>query len=1233
MLKKSCLLVTLILVLIVANSQANIPFTQNRNRYGPSSEDGILGAVLTGEFLVDTIPNYRPRTNNQEMPAVAFDGTNYLVVWQHKTSSQYNIIGCRINQAGVPIDASGFTICSASRDQKYPAVAFDGENYLVVWQDYRSNSNWDIYGCRVTTDGEVLDGSGNSGGIVISNAAGDQTKPAIAFGDTNYFVVWDDQRPGIHDIYGGRVTIDGDILDGTGVQISNNNGTTPAIAFDGTNYLVAWSTSSPDIYCARVNQLAGVLDPAGIAISTLSGSQEYPAVAFDGTNYLVVWKDNRNGGIYGFDIYGSRVSTSGNVVDPSGIPISNVTDEQTDVSLAFGDTNYLVVWQDDRDFVTSNRNIYGCRIDKNGNVLDASGIAISTASDTQQFGAVAFGSTNYFVVWQDRRNYATSKWDIYGGRVGTDGSVIDASGILMSSSANEQWYSASAFDGTNYLVVWMDSRNTYTSGNDIYGIRVNSSGNILDTAIAISAASGSQNIPDVCFDGTNYLVVWEDNRNSGSTGTDIYGARVSPAGVVLDTSGIAISTAADDQNDPSVAFDGTNYLVAWEDNRDNVTTYCDIYGCRVSQDGIPLDPTGIAVTTAVENQYNPCIAFDGTNYLVVWDDIRSSVDYDIYGCRVDTGGTPLEPLGITISTATNNQMDPSVVFDGIKYFVVWSDSRNDIDYDIYGCRVSTVGSPLDPAGIAISIPSQDQLLPDMVFDGVNYVVVWCDYRSGAGYDIYGATVNTSLTVLSTALIVRTQFDDDMYPNLANGNGRQLLLTYYNQAGIVDNKAYNAYRAWAKILGSLPGWVQRQSMPTQITPKYVKDGGSMVAIDDHDFGTALYAFRGYKSNEFYKFTGLWTLLESIPFGVKPDAPTTINKKKISKGASLCWNGDSIIYATKGNNTREFWAYDISTNTWTAKAFIPVPKGLKGGTSIAYKNNKVYLLAGGQKKTDLHNFYIYNPIADTINGIPWDTLAKVSLGLYYKAWKDGSCITVIHDTIYALKGGDKFNYLWAFDLLSSAWVQKETIPLIHPLLNKKNKVGDGGAIATDGSVIYAIKGKGKQDFWRYTPFVNADAGIWTPFETVPFGTLGKKGGPKTGAALAYLEGNVFLLKGNKTSELWQYIPGIDSIAKVYPLNITSVTDVKTVNLIKPTIRIAPNPLTKHAVIYYTVPISGRVTLKLFNATGRLIETFIDEHLNAGSYTLSIDNWKLKIPRGVYFLRYSDATNQSEIKLIVQ
>jgi hypothetical protein len=345
----------------------------------------------------------------------------------------------------------------------------------------------------------------------------------------------------------------------------------------------------------------------------------------------------------------------------------------------------------------------------------------------------------------------------------------------------------------------------YRNGSepDIYGTRVDTSGNVLDSlCISISTAINWQYEPSVIHNGTNhYFIVWADTRTGNNA--DIYGARVDAMGNVLDPSGIPISTASNTQYSPAAAFDGTNYFVVWTDLRSG--SYSHIYGARVDTTGTVLDPSGIPISAGDYWQCYPAVAFDGTNYFVVWTDYNSGGNfYDLYGARVDVSGNVLDPAGISISIGPEDQSNPSVAFDGENYFVVWQDERNEgsLVYDIYGARVDTTGTVLDPSGIPIVTVPNSQELPSLVFDETNHLCVWQDSRDDPDfYDIYGARINTS-GILIDSFIVSNQTEEQITPVLARGSGNQALITYSGFVDYINGQPANTMRIWGKLYPSV-----------------------------------------------------------------------------------------------------------------------------------------------------------------------------------------------------------------------------------------------------------------------------------------------------------------------------------------------------------------------------------------------------------------------------------------------
>lgn len=637
---------------------------------------------------------------------------------------------------------------------------------------------------------------------------GDPTNSgAVASGEGIYLVTWLRRFGDTDMIYATRVrAVDGVLLDPNGfiVQGSVQRVSKLSVASVGNDFLVAFSGARPgfnaSIQALLVRGATKQVQSAGTLSSSTPGSHEEPAVAFDGSQFLVAWSRVERK-IVGDKVYeisvirGRRVRASdGQVLDTAEIPISSMGGVPRKPSLAFGGSHFLVAWQADPQ-QTGDSNIYGARVRaSDGQVLDTTPLSISTATGAQLAPAVAFTAGQFLVAWDDRRTDASG--DVYGARVRAgDGQVLDALGIPISTGpaplVDNASIAASA-SANDFLVVWPQQEN---SSATFYGARVDSNGDVIDaSAVAFSTPDTTSRWaaqPTIAFDGSNFLVMW---HKAGSP-YGLYGTRVNPSNLArLDTPPLLFTSYGNNvERTPKVASGANGYLVVWEDSRDR-QEISDIYGVRVALDGTVLDPTAIAIGTGPSSQFGAVVAFDGSNFLVVWtDDTRSSVT-DIRGARVRASdgvvldnpslvighipnysssyaqvvfsqgvyfvtwqtsnalfgvrlrasdGVVLDEMPLTLSTWTENKYHASAAGDGV-FFVAWANQQNYMG-SINGVRVqASDGVLLDKAGMVISQPvlNHQHFVKAVAFDGENFLTVWTS-STPQGYVMRGARVRAS----------------------------------------------------------------------------------------------------------------------------------------------------------------------------------------------------------------------------------------------------------------------------------------------------------------------------------------------------------------------------------------------------------------------------------------------------------------------------------------------------------
>lgn len=704
---------------------------------GQQSGNDIFAARLDAQgALLDPLPiAVNMAGGAQGPPRVAWNGSAWLVAWVGQVSTEFYftdaLLAARIAPDGALLDPVPIVIRPDMAGGTFGDVASDGNGWAVFFTGWNGLDSL-VYGARIAADGTLLDATPKS---VVSTGGSPSTPYGVSadWAADRYLVTWSQWAAGLDDVRGRLMDA---VLAPKGaafnVATSADYEVNPEVASNGSQFFVVWDRynsccvgGASKAYGTRVTTAGAVLDgPIGLAIYDTGGYGFQgcdPSVTWDGVQWVASWTQPVAAGL---QVDAARISAAGVVLDFNGFPVDQLSPRQelsAVVGLPAGGS--LVAWQDSRVIVGQPNDIHAARLDFGGVSTPLGPQALSAPAQVFADGA-AGPQGGALLTWTSMASGSTrvlaQRVDALGAPIGMP--VELAVGATLK-GAHAAW------SGSRWLVTWDGQAG-------VFGRRLGADGVPLDAAPFL-VMTGSGN--DVAAQGELFLVtalVPEANPEY----VNVLSRRVDAAtGLLLDSAsklvGGSYATAQS-----VVDFDG-GFLVAWERHPTHDNPWSTVQLRLVSKANVP----GTQASFNTTSSYNavPVLASSGGQALVAWQlGPASSIQQDVMARLVDPG-LALPGGNITVSAAAFSQQLPAVAWDGTQYLVAWQDMRATQDYlfdkrtDVYAARVAPDGVVLDPAGLALATDAVPEAWPAVAPLGSgSALVAWSDFQPQAPYAGY-----------------------------------------------------------------------------------------------------------------------------------------------------------------------------------------------------------------------------------------------------------------------------------------------------------------------------------------------------------------------------------------------------------------------------------------------------------------------------------------------------------------
>ncbi|HTQ06651.1 MAG TPA: hypothetical protein VMI54_22500 [Polyangiaceae bacterium] len=567
--------------------------------------------------------------------------------------------------------------------------------------------------------------------------------------------------------------------------------------------------------------------------------------------------------------FGTRVALDGTILDPSGFTLgvfATAFDGSSSFAAAYTGARWLVAlngvvvpvdddgtvetpvtlpsglgrlaglsWGGDRALLTTQIG--------QGLFLDGGGAAIGSVfsifPSTSSGGAVAFDGSVFFVTETHQQNPATevlhtvtsggpvqstTLFNQSASRAGADDASIVSTGgsVLVTYTATPP--TCVGFGSCSPSVVYQQIASASTDGSTLdLGTSWQPSADVLATALGGHYVLWGNQTSEV-RDSTGSLVsgpVASPNVATNQSlvpavdGSELLALTASPAGAqrldpsleLLDASPFAPLTRPTDGQHPSAAFDGNDYLVAWEGTLvTNVNQAMN--AVRLTNSGSLVDATPLTVLSMPSN--DPVVSSNGHGFLV-GSPATSQV------ASLDAGGT-LTTIDLGPS-AFGYGGGLTLASDGGDYLATWSQPNGGGPLPERAALLSNAGVTSGPVDLVRNDP-----VPATTFDGRNYVLVWT-VSDPPNRDVFAERVSPALEPVDTTpqpLFSYPASTSDTAPALASDGERSLLVWLED-----DLTTIRCARIEHDLTVSDPGGVVVGTSPTTspASPRVAWDGSA------------------------------------------------------------------------------------------------------------------------------------------------------------------------------------------------------------------------------------------------------------------------------------------------------------------------------------------------------------------------------------------------------------------------